>query len=358
MLPGDPEQGGEAAVEALRGSLLRIDKSILSLIAARLNIADLLGEVKRREGLPVYDPSREVTVANLLAEEAARLGLPRDLVKEIYFLIARESRCRQLYCPVTARIAVYGTGEMGSMLAGLLARAGCWVAVTGRSLEKARAVAERTGAKALDVEEAIDWADMVIYAVPTDVLPGLLEAHRRLYRESMLITDISSVKAPVVKAVERILGGSGPEYASLHPLFGPLRCPAGETVAVVPVRLERWRERLDKLLTGLGLVPVYVDAEEHDKAMAVNQVLHHLVYSLFLRASEELARRLGVSSAALKELATYSLRQTMGVASRLERLSRVVEEIRRLNPYTGEVLEALRAALDGLEAGEAGEERG
>ena len=94
---------------------------------------------------------------------------------------------------------------------------------------------------------------------------------------------------------------------------------------------------------------MYVDAETHDKAMAVNQVLHHMVYELYSRAAERLAERLGVEPAVLKELVTWSLKQTMSVASRLENLREVVLEIRRLNPYSREALEALREALETLE---------
>jgi len=335
------------ATEALRGSLLRIDKSILSLVAARMNISDLLGEVKRREGLPVYDPGRELTVASLLAEEARRLGVSDELAREMYLLIARESRCRQLYCPQAIRVAVYGYGGMGRMLASLLSRAGCWVSVTGRSMEKAEEAAKSIGAKYMEPLEAIDWADMLIYAVPTNALESLLEEHARSYRESMLVADIASVKTPIARWVERNMNrDSSPDYVSLHPLFGPLPCPAGETIAVVPLRLSKWRGRLESLLAGLGLVPVYVTAEEHDKTMAINQVLHHLLYEVYARASRILAEELGVDVSLVKQLVTWSLKQTMSVASRLERLSGVVEEIRRLNPYTSRVYEAARRAIE------------
>jgi len=345
-----PQERSEAAAESLRASLLRIDKSILSLIAARMNIADVLGEVKKESGMSVYDPSREITVANLLAEEAAKLGVSPGLAKEIYFSIARESRCRQLYCPDTIRIAVYGYGGMGRMLASMLSRAGCWVAVTGRDPEKAREAARAAGAKYMEQDYAIDWADMMLYAVPTRVLVELLPRHWRLYRESMLIADIASVKTPVVRAVEELYrsSGGGPEYVSLHPLFGPLSCPAGENVAVSPVRLEKWRPRLDRLLQGLGLVPVYVDPDSHDRAMAVNQVLHHLVYEAYERAAERLAGELGVEPSLLKQLVTWSLKQTLSTLARLQQLRGVVEEIRRENPYSREALQALRGAVEEL----------
>ncbi|KSW12415.1 hypothetical protein CF15_06725 [Pyrodictium occultum] len=340
----------EGAAEALRSSLLRIDRSLVSLVAARLNIADVLGSVKRGEGMPVYDPSREIAVANLLVEEARRLGVPENLVKEIYFLLARESRCRQLYCPEALRVAFYGYGRMARTLASAMARGGCWVAITGRSVEKAREAAGAVGAKYMEPGRALDWADVLVYAVPGDAVPGLLREHLPMLRESMLVADIASVKTPLVREIAGLLGDGGPEYASLHPLFGPLDCPAGETVAIVPVRLQRWRPRLERLLAGLGLSPAYLSAEEHDKVMAVNQVLHHLVYDLYREAARLLEERLDIPTDKRKELVTHSLRSTERVAARLERLRGVVEEIRRLNPYTGEVLKALREALEGLAA--------
>jgi len=338
---------GDAA-EALRSSLLRIDRSIVSLIAARLNIADVLGGVKRSEGMPVYDRAREITVANLLAEEARSLGVPDSLVKEIYFMLARESRCRQVYCPEALRIAFYGYGRMARMLAGILARGGCWVAITGRDNRKAQEAAQAVGARYIEPSRAVDWADMLVYAVPGNVVPELFKKHLPLLRESMLIADIASVKTPVVKQITSLLGEDSPEYVSLHPLFGPLACPAGESIAVVPVKLERWRGRLEKLFTGLGLNPVYVTAEEHDRVMAVNQVLHHLVYDLYREAAKILHEKLGIDPGLSKELVTWSLKRTESVAARLEQLRGVVEEIRRENPYTGEVLEALSQALEVL----------
>ena len=338
---------GDAA-EALRSSLLRIDRSLVSLIAARLNIADVLGGVKRSEGMPVYDRARELTVASLLAEEVRSLGVPDSLVKEIYFMLARESRCRQLYCPEALRVAFYGYGRMARMLAGIMSRGGCWVAITGRSPEKAQEAAQAVGARYMEPRRAIDWADMLVYTVPSTAVPGLLREHLPMLRESMLVADIASVKTPLVEKIAPLLGEGSPEYVSLHPLFGPLDCPAGENIALVPVKLEKWRPRLEKLFAGLGLNPVYVTAEEHDRVMAVNQVLHHLVYDLYREAARILHEKLGIDPGRSKELVTWSLRRTESIAARLEQLHNVVKEIRRENPCTEEVFKALSKALTRL----------
>lgn len=338
------------ALDILRTSLYSIDRSIVDLVAARMQVAKIIGSTKARLGTPVYDEKREVVVSNMLVEEARRLGLPAELVRTIYRELARWSRCQQVYCPVKARIAVYGYGSMAHMLVSLLARAGCWVAVTGRSEEKAARLAEEVGVEVMGVREAIDWADMMIYAIPTQPLIELLRQHWPLYRGSMLITDITSVKKPVVEVVEKLVrerGEDSPDYASLHPLFGPLECPSGETIAVVPVKLELWKSKLEKLLVnGLGFRLVYTTADEHDKAMAVNQVLHHLALELYAKAREKLAEKLGIPKHLVKELSTRSLKQTLTTWERLETMYKVVEEIRMENPYTREAVMVLEETLN------------
>ena len=225
--------------------------------------------------------------------------------------------------------------------------------VTGRRLEKAEELARKLGVEHMGEEEAIDWADMLIYAVPGRVVPVLLEKHSRLIRESMLVADIASVKKPLIERIKGVVESGGFEYASLHPLFGPIDCPAGETVAIVPVKLELWRNRLERLLDGLGLRYEYVDADMHDKVMAANQVLHHAALQAFQRAYKRLLEELGVPVGKAKLLATHSLRRTLEVIDRISRLERVVEEIRSENPYAAVALRALREAVEELSRHEA-----
>lgn len=335
----------------IRASISEVDRAILSLLAARLRLVDLVGRAKAEQGLPVFDPAREIEVLSLVREEAARRGLPPDLASEIYSVIIRYSRCAQVTCPERLRIAVYGYGSMAETLASHMLRGGCWVAITGRSAEKARRLAERIGAEHMDVDEALDWCDVLLYAVPGPVVPQLLGEHAPRIRESVLVADIASVKKPLVERVKPIVEEKGFEYASLHPLFGPLDCPTGETVAIVPVRLEAWRERLERLLEGLGLRYEYVDADTHDRIMAANQVLHHAALEAFYRAWRMLLEELGVPVGKAKLLMTHSLRKTLSIVERLESLRRVVEEIRGENPYSGQALRMLRRVVDEMAEG-------
>lgn len=73
-------------------------------------------------------------------------------------------------------IAVIGTGNMGSGLATQLARAGCVVALAGRDIDKARAVAEGIGSRvtASDARAAAADAPVIVLAVPYDEAAAVL----------------------------------------------------------------------------------------------------------------------------------------------------------------------------------------
>ena len=333
-------------LRGIRAGITEVDRAILSLLSTRMRLVSLIARAKAEQGYPVFDPAREIEVLSIVREEAARRGLPPDLASEIYSVIIRYSRCLQVSCPEKLRIVVYGYGNMARTLASHMSRAGCWVALTGRNMEKAKNVAESIGVEALDEDEALDWADVLLYTIPGPAVPSLLEKHSPRIRESVLVADIASVKKPLVEAVKPIVEKHGFEYASLHPLFGPLDCPAGETIAVVPVRLEHWKERLERLFEGLGLRYEYVDADTHDKVMAANQVLHHAAIEAFKKAYKRLLESLGVNPGLAKLLMTYSLKNTVRLLDRLERLQRVVEEIRSENPYSRQALEALKEVVD------------
>jgi len=330
-------------LEWLRSAINGLDSSLLEIIAARLRLARAVSRVKRSRGLPVYDPGREEEHLARLMGIARGLGLGEELVTDLYSLLLRASRCEQLYCPERLRVLIYGYGGMARTLASSLLRAGCWVAISGRDEEKARSVAESLGAAYMEPCRGVDWADMVVYATPGHVVPELLRRHLPCMRQSMLVTDIASVKTRLVREIGEILGGAEepPEYASLHPLFGPTECPAGETITVTPVRLSNWAGRLTRLLEALGLKPVTIDAETHDKVMAVNQVLHHLVHEIYREARRELAQSLGLDQELLAMLETRSQRQTNSINKRLESLGKVVEEIRSQNPYSNKVVQVL-----------------
>ncbi len=84
-MPPDPE------LEALRVEIDAIDQQILELVAARVRVVLRVGELKRRLGLPVYDPERERAMLERLA---ARAPPPLDLatIRRVFERLIDESR--------------------------------------------------------------------------------------------------------------------------------------------------------------------------------------------------------------------------------------------------------------------------
>lgn len=84
-MTADPE------LEALRAEIDAIDQEILDRLAARVRVVLRVGELKRRLGLPVYDPERERAMLERLA---ARATPPLDLstIRRVFERLIDESR--------------------------------------------------------------------------------------------------------------------------------------------------------------------------------------------------------------------------------------------------------------------------
>ena len=123
----------------------------------------------------------------------------------------------------------------------------------------------------------LDGAEAAFVAAPVGALPGGGRAPRcAAAGEDCVVTDVGSTKRAVVEAVddERFIGG--------HPLAGARdggrrATPAptlfeGATWYLTPTprdRAARCYERLHRLLAGLGARPAALDAETHDRVLAV-----------------------------------------------------------------------------------------
>lgn len=75
----------------LRDEIDRIDDRLLELLAERLALALRVGDAKRAEGLPIYDPERERSIFLRLCQRA-RGPLTPDVVRRIFERIIDETR--------------------------------------------------------------------------------------------------------------------------------------------------------------------------------------------------------------------------------------------------------------------------
>lgn len=195
----------------------------------------------------------------------------------------------------------------------------------------------------------IAWGDLptvarnpwVVLAVPIRSLPAALDALVPHLVDDVLVVDLASVKERPMAWMDQRLP-AGVARVGTHPLFGPdsvrARGLAGQRIAVCPA--PGWPDAAERVVAEarvLGLEPVVVDAEAHDREMARSQALVFLV-----------ARALGRAGIGETDLATPSedrLWDAMAlVAGDTDEL---YEDILTYNPWAAERARALRDALAG-----------
>ena len=183
--------------------------------------------------------------------------------------------------PSLRRVAVIGTGLIGTSIALAARRAGAAVAGWDRDpavLATAASGAGLTPAGSLD--EAVGGADLVVVATPIGAVPGAVVATLAA-APSAIVTDAASVKTPVIDEVRASasaahlsrfvpghpMGGSersGPEHASASVVDGIVwvLAPTPETDPDAAERLRLW-------VDAIGARPVVMGPDRHDRLVAV-----------------------------------------------------------------------------------------
>jgi prephenate dehydrogenase len=178
------------------------------------------------------------------------------------------------------RVAVVGTGLMGTSVAMAAARAGAsvrgWDADPGTM---ARAAAIGGFAPAVSLEEAVEGADLVVVCTPIPTIAPVV-ATVLAATTGAIVTDVGSIMEPVSTQVaaqaapEQLhryvpghpMGGSersGPEHASPSVLDGIVWVVSASAVSD-PERVES----LDAWIESLGARPVRMPADRHDRLVA------------------------------------------------------------------------------------------
>jgi chorismate mutase len=75
----------------LRSMVDRYDKQILSALGHRVDVVRKIGKIKMNQATPVVDPDRERRMMVQRQEWGQSLGLPQELVDEIFAVIMKHS---------------------------------------------------------------------------------------------------------------------------------------------------------------------------------------------------------------------------------------------------------------------------
>jgi len=225
---------------------------------------------------------------------------------------------------------VGGRGGIGSLFARILSEAGATVLVSDRDT-------------ALSNVEVAARSDLTLVAVPLRATPSVLAEVAPHVRVDAALASLGSLMEPSLPPLETCRG----ETFLLHPLFGPGRRELrGAALALAPIRGNRWRGWLSRLLGEQDAHLVMTIPEEHDRAMAGAQALLHGVYSAL--APEIIAALPDEDPLAW---ATPTLRLQLALMSRILRQDPALYgDLLALNRHTPLVLDRLIARLAALRA--------
>lgn len=200
----------------------------------------------------------------------------------------------------TQKIAILGPGLLGASIALAARRAGSgpvalWArraAVVGELRERAIA-----GLVSNDLAEVVAGAGVIVLCVPIGAMPELARAIEPLIAPDALVTDVGSVKEPVVRDLAQVFRSRG-RFVGSHPMAGSERTghqaasaglfdgrvciltPEPDTPAQTVADARAFWE-------GLGAGVRLLGPAEHDQVVALVSHLPHLLAATLVNTVDE-----------------------------------------------------------------------
>ena len=90
------QQGkADARLEEYRTSIDELDEQFLEILSKRMEVAEMIGKLKKEQNLAPYQADRWAAVLDDRLKKAGSLKLSKDFVKKVFNLIHMESIGRQ-----------------------------------------------------------------------------------------------------------------------------------------------------------------------------------------------------------------------------------------------------------------------
>jgi chorismate mutase/prephenate dehydrogenase len=267
-------------LNTLRKEIDDVDQQLVELLVRRREITSKVGQLKSQVGMPIYAPEREEKLIEQRREQAENAGLSPELIEDVLRRLMRDSYVSQdasgYLCvnPQCRKVVIIGgKGKLGGVFVDLFQRSGYQVA----TLEQEDWPNSQT---------ILAKASVVIVAVPIHLTVAVIQQLNDLPKDCIL-ADVTSIKTSPLHAMKKI--HSGP-VVGLHPMFGPdISCLVKQTLIVCHGRSAKEYHWLLEQLQVWGVAIYNVEAEQHDKAMSVVQVLRHfstIAYGYHLMAEK------------------------------------------------------------------------
>jgi len=289
-------------LRGLRSEIDEIDRALLEALNRRLELVRRVREQKQAVGTRVVDAEREaellkeLTAINRgpLSERAVTslFSAVLDVMKQEAVEEPRREGSEAAAAPAlgVARVAVVGTGLVGTSVALAAKRAGA-TSVTGFDVDPAT-LREAAARGAFDVQaaslaDALRDAELVVVAVPVGAVVETTRAALAAAGPDATVTDVASTKRSLVAAID------DPRYVPGHPVAGgetggPGRAAAdlfdGATWFLTPTASSDAARLgvVERFVAAVGARPVRQGADEHDRLLALTSHLPHALANLLI----------------------------------------------------------------------------
>ncbi|HEX7044397.1 MAG TPA: prephenate dehydrogenase/arogenate dehydrogenase family protein [Burkholderiales bacterium] len=188
------------------------------------------------------------------------------------------------------RLAIIGVGLIGGSLARALRAQGCVGEIVGYGrtlahLDEAVRLGVIDGAEP-SAAAAVRDADMVVVAVPVGAMREVFEEIEPTLAPEAIVTDVGSVKVPVVADARAALGERFPDFVPGHPVAGTERSGVAASFAELfegrrviltpePETDATALERVRAVWAAVGAHVATMTAAEHDRVLAASSHLPH-----------------------------------------------------------------------------------
>ncbi|MBT4539944.1 prephenate dehydrogenase/arogenate dehydrogenase family protein [Candidatus Woesearchaeota archaeon] len=288
-------------IESLRKQIDDIDDTIIKLLKSRQDIVDAVANFKAETNFPILDVVREGEIVDRLKKKAIENNIEPSFVENIIKIIMTHSKKHQASKLLSSenktsqnksnsslhlsdsntdksgfRIGIIGFGRFGKLLVKNLA-VDFDIFVFDINHDKESVIA--SGGKLLSLEEVCK-SDIIIPAVPISEFENIIKQISPLLKKGAIVMDVCSVKEFPVEIMKQHLP-ENIDIIATHPMFGPDSAADSikdKKIVVCKVRVNDMRfKTIINLFRHKGLIVIETTPEEHDKQIAMTQVLTHFI---------------------------------------------------------------------------------
>jgi prephenate dehydrogenase len=309
-------------LDRLRDQIGALDRTVLEALNERLELVRRVNRHKEEAGTPMIDARREAELLRELAD-ANRGPLSEGAVQAVFAAVLdvmkqevrgeprREQAPASTRRPAVDSLAVVGTGLLGASVAlaakrSGVARVAAWDADPATLREAAGASAVDAAAGSL--AEAVAGVELVVVAVPVGSLVETTRGVLAAAGPETTVTDVGSTKRSLARDIDDSRFVPGHPLAGGH-TGGPSRAAAdlfdGASwfLTPLPTSDEARVELVERFVGTLGARTIRLDAETHDRLLALTSHLPHALANLLMQgvagAGDE---ALGYAGASLREM--------------------------------------------------------